>query len=333
VLPTGKLAGELLDRLVRRYVTPDPSVLIGPGVGRDAAAVRIGGGVIAVKTDPITFVSDRAAAYVVDVNANDLACLGVRPRWMVVTSLLPEGKTTEADVEAQFRDLSAACGRHGIALVGGHCEVTLGLDRPILVGTLFGESEADKVLAPGGARPGDQLLLTKALAIEGTALLAGELGPRLRPVLGDALVDRAAALLDDPGISVVADAFALLATGGVTALHDPTEGGLATGLRELASAAGCGIRLDRAAVPVRAETEAVARELGLDPLGLLASGSLLVAADPAAVYALTAAGAGEGIDVTPIGWVVAATEGLTMATGDGPVPLPTFDSDEVTRVL
>src|SRR5918997_643694 len=90
VLPTGKLPGDILDRLVRR--------------------------VVAVKTDPITFATDRVATYLVDVNANDLACLGVRPRWMVVTSLLPEGKTTEAEVEAQFRDLHAACARHGIAL-------------------------------------------------------------------------------------------------------------------------------------------------------------------------------------------------------------------------
>ena len=332
-LPVGKLPGALLERLIGRYGTTDPDVLVGPGLGRDAAAIAFGERALVVKSDPITFATTRAATYLVDVNANDLACLGARPRWMLVTSLLPAGKTTAEDVEEHFRELQAVCEARGIAVVGGHCEVTIGLDRPILVGTLFGDVATDRLLRPGGARPGDRLLLTKALAIEGTALLAREAGARLRPLLGDALVERAAYLLTEPGISVVADARLLLSVGGVTALHDPTEGGLATGVRELAGAAGHTAVLERDALPVLPETAAIAGVLGLDPLGLLASGSLLASVAPDPTDHLVAAGRAAGLPVTSIGEVTAAHLGFRMVADGRATPLPEFASDEVTRVL
>ena len=214
VLPVGKLPGELLARLITTYATTDPTVIVGPGVGGDAAAIDLGGATLVVKTDPITFATQNAARYLVNVNANDLACLGATARWMMITALLPEGGTTEALVESYFRELRDACRERDIFLVGGHTEITRGLDRPILVGVLMGEVAASSVLRPGGARPGDQLLLTKALAIEGTALLARELGPRLSVALDSALMSRAANLLYDPGISVVLDATILLRAGG-----------------------------------------------------------------------------------------------------------------------
>lgn len=332
-LPVGKLPGELLARLIATYATTDPAVVVGPGVGSDAAAIALPGTTLVVKTDPITFATENAPRYLVNVNANDLACLGATARWMMVTALCPEGETTEALIESLFCELRDACRERGISLVGGHTEITAGLDRPILVGVLIGEVEADRLLRPGGARPGDQLLLTKALALEGTALLALELGARLRGALGPELVARAAGLLYDPGISIVADAACLLRAGGITALHDPTEGGLATGVRELALAAGCGATIDRDAVPIRAETATIAAELGIDPLGMLASGSLLAAAAPEAVEALIAAGDAAGIPVTRIGAVTGEQGRFTLRAGGIERELPVYASDEVARVL
>ncbi len=118
-LPLGKLPAPLLGRLVEAHRVTDPSVLVGPGIGRDAAAIAVGGTVLVAKTDPITFATRSAAAYLVDVNANDLACLGATPRWLLVTALLPAG-TTAADVERQFAALAVACARRGVSLVGGH---------------------------------------------------------------------------------------------------------------------------------------------------------------------------------------------------------------------
>jgi hydrogenase maturation factor len=331
-LPVGKLPGELLGRLISTYATSDPTVVVGPGIGGDAAAIDLGATTLVVKSDPITFASEGPARYLVDVNANDLACLGATPRWMMVTALLPEG-TTEELVESHFLELRDACLPRGISLVGGHTEITSAVSRPVLVGVLIGQVESGRLLRPGGARAGDRLLLTRAIAIEGTALLARELGDLLDGTVDPGLVERAAALLFDPGISVVPEAMALLQAGGITALHDPTEGGLATGVRELALAAGCGATIDREAVPVLPETEAIASALGLDPLGMLASGSLLAAADPNAVEELISVGEALGFRLTPIGEVTGRAGRFTVRTDGAEHDLPVYESDEVTRAL
>jgi hydrogenase expression/formation protein HypE len=331
-LPVGKLPSELLGRLIATYATSDPTVVVGPGLGGDAAAIEVGGTTLVVKSDPITFASESPARYLVDVNANDLACLGATPRWMMVTALLPEG-TTEEIAETHFRELRDACLQRSISLVGGHTEVTFGIGRPFLVGVLIGEVEGGRLLRPGGARAGDALLLTGAIAVEGTALVARELGDRLRSAVDPELVERAANFLTDPGISVAAAAIALFDSGGVTALHDPTEGGLATGVRELALAAGCGATIDRDAVPVLPETAAIANALGLDPLGMLASGSLLAAVEPAAADRLVSSSDAFGFPVTAIGKVPESGSPFLLRSKDGEQGLPVYDSDETTRVL
>lgn len=333
ILPTGKLPPDLLARLIAGHRIDDPAVVVGPGIGHDAAALELGGIVLVVKTDPITFASDSAAQYLVDVNANDLACLGATPRWLLVTALLPEGRTTEALVESLFRDLRDACGRRGIALIGGHTEVTAGIDRVILVGQLLGLAPRGQLLAPGGARPGDRLLLTKALAIEGTSLLARERAPELTRALGRELVERASSLLTEPGISVVADAAAVLAPGGITALHDPTEGGFATGVHELARASGCGAVVNEALIPVLPETRAVAAHFGIDPLGMLASGSLLAAVSPPEVTDVERSCRENGIDCAWIGKLTPSDRGVTILRNGQHVPLHPFSSDEVARAL
>jgi hydrogenase maturation factor len=220
-----------------------------------------------------------------------------------------------------------------VSLVGGHTEITSAVSRPILVGVLLGEAPQGALLRPGGARPGNALLLTKALALEGTALLARELEEQLVGAVGPEVVVEAATFLADPGISVVPEAKAVLEAGGVTALHDPTEGGLATGVRELVLAAGCGATIDLEAVPVLPETAAIAAALDLDPLGMLASGSLLVAADPSSVESLVAACTSVGVRLTRIGEVTDRDGRCTLRAGGDEGELPVYESDEVARAL
>lgn len=333
ILPVGKLPAALLARLIARNPITDPAVVVGPGIGRDAAAIELDDLTLVVKTDPITFATESAPRYLVNVNANDLACLGATPRWLLVTALLPEGKTTPAMVEALFAELQQACRERDIALVGGHTEITAGLDRVILVGFLLGVAKPGRLLRPGGAKPGDRLLLTKALAIEGTALLARERAEELTHALGATLVARAAHLLIEPGISVVRDAMALLDAGGITALHDPTEGGFATGVRELAVASGCGAVINQALVPILPETQAIAAYYGLNPLGMLASGSLLAAVAPEAVPAVEAACRDRGVPFAWVGKLTPAEWGFTLLQGEEQRELPVFTTDEVARAL
>lgn len=333
-LPAGKLPGEMLQRLISTYRTPsDESVLVNAGYGFDAAAIAVRDETLIVKSDPVTFASSDAARYLVSVNANDIACMGGIPTWMTVVGLLPEHATTPELVEGLFADLRDACAAEGIMLIGGHTEITIGLDRPILVGTLIGRLGPHGLLQPGQASPGDDLYVTKAIGLEGTALLARELDQRLRATMGDDVLRAAANLLSDPGISVTTDARLALASGGVTALHDPTEGGIATAIHEIAEASGLGARVDHDAIPVLPETGVITGALGLDPLGLLSSGALLIAARPGSEPALRASFAGSGIGLAHIGVLTDAAEGCTINRQGGVYPLPRYDSDELARAL
>lgn len=333
-LPPGKLPGDLLDRLIETYRTPpDPSVMVEASYGFDAAAISVGGEPLVVKSDPITFATEEAAHYLVAVNANDIACMGATPRWMTVVGLLPEGGTTRESVERMFAELQQACTAANVSLVGGHTEITIGLDRPLLIGTMLGLSGDDGLLHPGKASIGDELWLTKYAGLEGTAILANERRDELAALIGERGISIAAGLIHDPGISVVRDAQVALSTQQVTALHDPTEGGVATAIHEIAEASSLGATVDRSVIPVRDDTRAICGYLGIDPLGLISSGALLMAAKPGAGETLTNAFDGTGIQLTRIGEMVHRDHGFTMREGDDISPLPRYDSDELTRVL
>ncbi|MBX3069730.1 MAG: hydrogenase expression protein [Thermomicrobiales bacterium] len=324
---------DLLGKLLSGALPTDDRVLVGPGVGRDAAVLDFGETRLVIKSDPITFASDSAPLYLVSVNANDLACLGATPRWLMVTALLPEGATTTASVESMFGELVDACRSQDISLIGGHTEITSGLDRPILVGTMIGETTAAGLIEPGCGQPGDRLVLTRPIAVEGTALIARELRDQLSDAFDDDFLDRCASLLVDPGISIASHARALIATGGVSALHDPTEGGLASGIREIAVAAGCGAVINRDRVPVLPETAALCDHFGLDPLGLLASGSLLAAVRPENVPDLEALTWPDGSRPVVIGKLAVPERGFDLVSNGAVERLPLFATDEYARLI
>lgn len=331
LLPPGKLPGDLLKSLLDRYITADPSVLIGPGIGRDAAAIRVDDTALVVKTDPITFATEDAGRYLINVNANDITCMGATPRWVLVTALFPERNTTPDLVERSFASLARAAEEIGIALVGGHTEITIGLDRLILIGQMIGTCLPDELYDLAQARPGDAVILASGIAIEGTAILAREARATLEDVLDAGTIDAASGLLESPGISVLPAARALQSAGiAIRGLHDPTEGGIATALAELSGATELGIEIDAGAIPILPETRAVCEALGLDPLGLIASGALLavVASDDAtrAVRALDDA----GIPGARIG-TLTSDPGQWLTHGGRREPLPVFEVDEIAR--
>ena len=330
-MQAGKLPPGLLSDLLERIQIRDPRVVLGPKLGEDAALIDIGDRYLVAKSDPITFATDLIGWYLVQVNANDLAVMGAAPKWLMVTLLLPEGTTSE-QVEDVFEQITNACDELGIALVGGHTEITLDLSRPIAVGALLGEVDKDKVVLTSGAKPGDSIILTKGIAVEGTSILAREAAEALRDAgVEPQVIERARHLLFDPGISVVKDAGIALKSGGVHAMHDPTEGGLATGLAEMAAAAGVGLTVAMERVPVLPETAAICTALALDPFGLIASGALLAAVAPEDAPQLVNALESGGIPAWEIGRFTTAAHGLRMRTPQGNRPLPTFSRDELAR--
>lgn len=328
----GKLPPGLLAALLSDTGTADPRVLVGPRVGVDAAVLDFGERLLVVKSDPITFAAEEVGWYCVQVNANDLAVMGATPRWFLATLLLPEG-TTEAGVRGIFASLRRACEELEISLVGGHTEITGGLDRPVVCGHMLGEAAPDGLVRSDGARPGDRLLLTKAIPLEATSILARERRAELLARGWSAPdLDEAAAVLHDPGISVVREALLAASMRAATAMHDPTEGGLATGLRELALASGVGLRIQADRIPVDPRGAALCAAFGLDPLGAIASGSLLLAVSPERAPELLTAYAQENIPCAEIGEVVPAAAGLLLIEGASERELPVFERDEIARL-
>ena len=329
----GKIPPDFLERLLGSVEITDDRVLLGPKVGEDAALLDYGDRVLVAKTDPITFASDLIGWYAVQINANDVACCGATPRWFMASVLVPE-TLDEGEIEGIFNQLVEACAALDVTLIGGHTEITRELARPVVVGCMLGEAEKGKTVLTGTAQEGDSIVVTKGVAIEGTSLLAREAPERLLSSgVEEATISAAGKLLFSPGISVVKDALMACSSVEVHSMHDPTEGGLATGLWEVSGASGLGLAVELGSIPILAQCSEICEALGLDPLGLLASGALLITLAPENVPALTSALEGEGIDAYEIGRMMDREEGVSIIRGHELEPLPKFDRDELARFL
>jgi hydrogenase maturation factor len=334
IFPAGKLPSDVLARLLSGIALDDPRVRVAPGVGVDCAVIDLEGGMCLVaKSDPITFTADEIGWYAVHVNANDIATTGATPRWFLATILLPEGKSDAALVESIINQIHAGCRELGATLVGGHTEITFGIDRPIVAGTMLGEVVRDRLITPAGARSGDALLLTKRLAVEATSILAREKARELIGRFDLAYVHHARRFLHDPGISVVRDAQVAIDAGRVHAMHDPTEGGLATGLHELAAAANVGLEIDAQTAPVYPETQMLCDAFGIDVWGVIASGSMLMAVEAEDADRIVAALRAAKIEASIIGRVVERERGVTVRDGASVARLRTFTRDEITKAF
>jgi hydrogenase maturation factor len=324
-LGAGKLPATLLAELLAAGAAAAPEVRIGPRVGEDACAIDVPAGTLVAATDPITLTGDAVGAHAVVINANDVAVMGVRPRWFLAVVLMPEG-TRPPELRSLFAGMRGALERAGAVLVGGHTEVTAAVRQPIVVGQMLGLSSGGGVVATGGARPGDLVIQVGAAPVEGAAVLAAQREDALASVPPEVL-RRALEAIDDPGISVVEPALRA-AELGATSLHDPTEGGLATGLHEVAEASGVALVVDEPSVAWFEPGRAVCDALGADPWCTLASGTLLACFPPdraeAALRVLSASG--------PTAVIARAEQGDGVVTHEGRA-LPRSERDEVARVL
>ncbi len=330
-LPVGKLPLDLLDMSLAGVTRGDPTVLVGAATGEDAAAVDIvGSDVLVLASDPITLAADSLARYAVLANANDVATSGATPRWFLSTLLLPPGSSA-SEVLGLARDIQEVCAGYGISLCGGHTEITDAVSRPLVVGTMAGTVAAGRLIDKRLMQEGDRILVTKGVAIEGTGLVAREFPHRLtRGGMTPAEIADCAAFLERMGI--LEEARVVRSLAGVTAMHDVTEGGLATAVRELGAAGGRRLRVHMDRIPIYPQTARVCSILGIDPLGLIGSGSLLITCAAAAAGSLGAAIAASGIEITDVGEVLGPGEGVEAYSEDVPVAWPHFARDEVSRL-
>jgi hydrogenase expression/formation protein HypE len=294
--------------------------------------IEMGDRLLVLKTDPVTFASDAIGWYAVQVNANDIATSAAIPRWLLVTCLLPPG-TEESDVEDVARQLIDACNTLGISLVGGHTEITHGIDHPILCGTMIGEVRPSDLVTPRGVQPGDSILLTKGIPMEAVTLLAREFPDRLRKALGEEKLKQAIKYLKNPGISVVRDARVAIQAGKVNAMHDPTEGGLAGALWELAEASDRCLVVDPGKVHIPELAAEVCAVFQLNPFASLASGALLLTTPQADAGAIQKALQAVKIRCDIIGHVEEGRAEVLFLQASGKKRLPRPLRDEMGNVF
>ena len=328
----GKVPMRVLKKIVYKHLGARRSdVILGPSIGEDAAILRAGNEILVLKSDPVTGALERVGFLAVHVNANDVATRGVEPSWLVSTILLPENFDERA-IKTICSQMDKAASSLGIAIVGGHTEVTPGLDHAIVIGATAGVAKDGRYVRSDGARPSDKLIMTKGAGVEGTAILASDRRTFLEERVGGRTVARARRFYER--ISVVRDALIAFRTGGVHAMHDPTEGGIAGGLHEIADASGVGFTVDDSEISVAEETRMICGAFDIDPLQLVGSGALLIACEASMADQIVNRLAEEKIEAAIIGEVLAERGNRFIVRRDGKrAKLPVPKSDHLWRAL
>ncbi len=319
------MIGKVNDDFFKKAILPEtgatnPGVIVGPCMGVDAAILEIGDQFMAIAEDPIfpgpTTLPEDFGWITVHIGASDVAVTGIKPQFMTYSLLIPP-ETSEEYITRLVQSISTSARELGISIVGGHTGFYGAVTVPTIGGiTVWGMGR--EYVTPMGARVGDVVLITKGVAIEAAALLGSELGNSLRVAgISEELVEKASRRIRE--MTVVEDALLAAACGGVHAMHDATEGGLARGLWEVAQASGVGLRIQRSAVMVPPDVEAICSHFQLNPYEVISEGTLVLTVDPEKAGAVLTAYKNAGLPAAVIGKVVPRAEGCRWAEFDGKV--------------
>jgi hydrogenase maturation factor len=339
--PVGKLKHDFLAKMLNYFISDldiqDERVIMGSKIGEDAAVIDMGEKYLIAKTDPITFATDEIGYYAVNVNVNDVVCMGAEPKWFQSTILLPEEDTTEETIENIFKSIHDTCKSMNITVIGGHTEVTPQLDRPIVIGSLLGEVDKEKLVLTSGAEPGDVLILTKGIFIEGTSIIGREKENELTEKGYDSsFIERCKNYLYEPGISVFKEALLANESFKIKSFHDPTEGGLFCGIAEMAIASETGVLVEEERIKVLPEPLELSKVYNLNPMGTISSGSLLITLkdedeEPSKLIDILNQ---NNILAEKIGNIVDKKEGLMIKRKDGKIKSLNYsETDEITKIL
>jgi hydrogenase expression/formation protein HypE len=330
-LPMGKFPNRWLSHFFQHKKNRDPSIIVAPGVGDDTAAVDVGGeDILVLKSDPITFSTDDMGYYAVLINANDLATSGATPRWFMATLLFPVGWSA-AQILNVLGQLEQVCDRWQITLCGGHTELTDAVTRPVICGMLTGTVAPEKLIKKTNIRSGDRVFITKTVGLEGGAIIAST---HRQQLLAAGLTTREIDHLHrfDELLSILPEARVAAQNPAVSAMHDVTEGGVATALEELCVSGGCRMQIHMEKIPIHPLVQKMARKMRLNPLGLIGSGALIICCRPGRCADLLAQMAMADLPIAEIGTVIEGKCGVDARRGGKPVDWPKFDADELTRL-
>lgn len=333
VLPTGKLPPKLLDKLLNKIPILDKNVILGPGTGLDCSVIDFGDQYLVLKSDPISLTSENIGWYAVQINVNDIVTTGADPKWMLITILLPENKTTTQMLEDITDQLILATKEYSITIIGGHTEVTSGIDRPIISTTLVGTVDKEKLITPSGIEIGDKVFLTKEIAIETVSIISNDFPHKLSQHLSEHDLKKAQSYLFEPGISIYKEANLIRNGLGVSAMHDPTEGGLAAALWELSIASNKTFLVNLDKVPISELTKIICSLFSINPLNSISSGALLFTAKAVNSKAIIDTLEKNQIPVFEIGYVIGDGIGVINADQSPPISIPRPERDEITQIF
>jgi len=272
----GKLPQNVLAELLLKIKIGDKSVVIPPSVGEDSAVIEIENKYLVLKTDPITFTAENIGFYSITINSNDIYVMGAKPRWFLMSLLLPESRTDRKLIDEIFDEILESCEKEGITLCGGHTEITLGLTRPIITGFLIGEVEKDKLIDKRNIETGDFILLVKGLAIETTSIIAAEKKDEVVKQFGENFYKKCKKYIYEPGISVKRPVELIINEIEISGMHDPTEGGFLGGMTELCTYIKKGFSVDLDKIKVYEESRKLCNFYDINPYRSIASGALLL---------------------------------------------------------
>jgi hydrogenase expression/formation protein HypE len=322
----GKLSNEMLQSLVLSRIRNNrKEILVKPAIGEDCSAIDFGNEVCVISSDPITGTEKEIGRIAVHVACNDIAASGAEPVGIMVTLLIPPDATM-ASVEQIMKDLSGTASETNVDIIGGHTEITDAVNRFVISVTAVGKTINKAIVTTSGAKPGDSLILTKTAGLEGTAIIAFEHQKELESRFGSQLVIKAKELMHR--ISVVKEG-RIAAIHGVNGMHDVTEGGVLGAVWEMCEASGCGAEIYSDRIPVLKETFIICEYFNIDPLRLISSGCMLIAAENG--ESLVEKLKSEGIQATIIGYTTKDKKRL-LITGTGSIMISSPKSDELYKV-
>ncbi len=331
-LPYGKISPDLLSEIVFKSLgSKRKDVILGPKKGEDAAIVKIGSQLLAISCDPISGAVSRIGWLAVHVASNDIASTGTRPLWFLPCILLPKG-TSPKIIENICTQMHRAAKTLDIAIIGGHTEISPGINHPIIIGCAIGVIDHCKYVTSSGAKPQDVIILTKSAGLEGSAILVTDRQKEISSKFGESFVKKVEGFFDK--ISVLKEALTAIEIGGVTSMHDPTEGGIAGGLHEVSDASKTGFRVYEERIRVEPETKKIATIFQIDPLQLISSGSLLITCNPQSSKKIIEAFRTKGIESSIIGEVLEDSEKrIIVKEGGLAEDLPYPESDALWTAL
>lgn len=274
-MKVGKIPESVLKRSVFRQIhTKREEVVLGAGVGEDCAAVKLSEDeMFVISTDPVTGTATDIGHLAIHITLNDLASAGAEPVGVLLTLLLPED-SREEDLKKMMGQIEKACAQARVQIMGGHTEVTRAVLQPVINVCGVGKAKTGQLISTSGARPGDDIIATKWIGLEGTSIIAKEKAKELAARYPLGMIQDAQKF--DQYLSVLPEA-AVAVKSGVSAMHDVTEGGIFGALWELAESSGVGLEIDLKKIPVKQETIEICEFFGINPYELISSGCMLMA--------------------------------------------------------